>query len=89
MSRIEQITAEATTYLKTHLLTVGSEPSLQERIEDPKFVIVYHAPALILVFAREEGAQAAQDCCLVAQSLMLAARVPALVLAGSVWRVLG
>jgi len=40
----------------------------------PDFTIFHHAPALVLVLATSTGAQAAEDCCLAAQNLMLAAR---------------
>jgi nitroreductase len=51
-------------------------------LEDPKFVLFYHAPALVLVIAKSSEDQAKEDCCLAAQTLMLAARDAGL---GSCW----
>jgi nitroreductase len=42
----------------------------------------YHAPALVMVLAKSDDAQAREDCCLAAQTLMLAARDAAL---GTCW----
>lgn len=46
----------------------------QRILEDPNFSLFYHAPALVLVLAKSSDAQADEDCCLAAQTLMLAAR---------------
>ena len=46
----------------------------QRVLEDPNFTLFYHAPALVLVLAKSPERQAVEDCCLAAQSLMLAAR---------------
>ncbi len=43
-------------------------------LHDPRFSMFYHAPALVLVLARSGDEQAREDCCLAAQTLMLAAR---------------
>jgi nitroreductase len=51
-------------------------------LEDPQFVLFYHAPALLLVLAKSSDAQAAEDCCLAAENAMLAARNEGL---GSCW----
>ena len=58
------------------------EPSIRHMIEDPQFVLFYHAPALVVVLAKSSGTQAAEDCCLAAENLMLAARNEGL---GSCW----
>lgn len=50
------------------------EPHLRQMLEDPAFVLFYHAPSLVMVLAKSSEVQAAQDCCLAAQNLMLAAR---------------
>jgi nitroreductase len=50
--------------------------------ENPQFTIFYHAPALVLVIAKTDEAQAKEDCCLAAEVLMLAARNEGL---GSCW----
>lgn len=46
----------------------------QRILEDPDFSLFYHAPALVLVLAKSSDAQSDEDCCLAAQTLMLAAR---------------
>jgi nitroreductase len=49
-------------------------PDLRRMLEDPEFTMFYHAPALVIVLAKTPDAQAAEDCCLAAENLMLAAR---------------
>jgi len=51
-------------------------------IGDPDHSIFHHAPVLVLVLARFDTEQAREDCCLAAQTLMLAARDAGL---GSCW----
>jgi nitroreductase len=61
---------------KQHLLT-GSPPlpaRAREMLDAPDFSIFYHAPVLLLVLATSADEQAREDCCLAAQTLMLAAR---------------
>lgn len=43
-------------------------------LDDPNFVLFYHAPALVIVLAKSSDAQAAEDCCLAAENFMQAAR---------------
>jgi len=43
-------------------------------LNDSEFSIFYHAPVLLLVLAKADDSQAREDCCLAAQTLMLAAR---------------
>jgi len=43
-------------------------------LNDPEFTIFHHAPVLVIVLAKSGEAQAREDCCLAAQTLMLAAR---------------
>jgi nitroreductase len=63
---------------KAHLLR--SSPAglvshyFEEMLGNEAFHIFYHAPALILISAKEEGAWTQIDCSLAAQNLMLAAR---------------
>ena len=47
---------------------------LRQMLEDPKYVIFHHAPALVIVLAKDSEFQSAEDCCLAAEILMLAAR---------------
>ena len=51
-------------------------------LADPAHSIFHHAPVLVLVCARVDTEQAREDCCLAAQTLMLAARDAGL---GSCW----
>jgi nitroreductase len=51
----------------------GWPPEMQVRLSDPSFDIFYGAPVLIVICAASEQSQAAEDCCLAAQNLMLAA----------------
>jgi len=51
-------------------------------LEDPAFNLFYGAPCLIVICARPPSRQAAEDCCLAAQNLMLAAHASGL---GSCW----
>lgn len=51
-------------------------------LEQPDFNIFYNAPALVVVCATEPGEMAVKDCCLAAQTLMLAAHAEGL---GSCW----
>jgi len=46
---------------------------LRGLIVDPTFRIFYDAPALIVICARPGGLNPAEDCCLAAENLMLAA----------------
>ncbi len=51
-----------------------TQQRFEQRMGDPAFTLFYHAPALVLVLAKSTQPQAAEDCCLAAQNLMLAAR---------------
>src|SRR5450755_1003467 len=51
----------------------GSSPEVRTRLTDPAFDIFYGAPVLIVTCATSPASQAAEDCCLAAQNLMLAA----------------
>jgi nitroreductase len=46
----------------------------RQLLGDPALSIFYHAPALVLVLAQADEPQAREDCCLAAQTFMLAAR---------------
>ena len=63
---------------KAHLLTLmGPDSPLagyREHLENPAFNIFYDAPALVLIYAKPGAFKGDRDCCLAAQTLMLAAR---------------
>ncbi|MGB9119376.1 MAG: nitroreductase [Candidatus Angelobacter sp.] len=76
--QIDRYARRAQNWLSANLSQLGSSETQhrfeQRMLEDPDFTLFYHAPALVLVMAKSPDAQAAQDCCLAAQNLMLAAR---------------
>jgi nitroreductase len=80
--RIDGYARRAKDWLLGSLSQTSYEPSIRHRLEDPDFVLFYHAPALVIVLAKSSGTQAAEDCCLAAENLMLAARNEGL---GSCW----
>jgi nitroreductase len=45
----------------------------REELSDPTFDIFYGAPTLIVIAATSNAAQSAEDCCMAAQNLILAA----------------
>lgn len=71
---------------KRHLLAAmtAESPLASHRatLEDPSFNIFYGAPCLIVICARPPSRQASEDCCLAAQTLMLAAHARSL---GTCW----
>ena len=72
--RIEGYAKRAKDWLLASLSQTSYEPSIRHALEDPQFALFHHAPALVVVLARSSSTQAAEDCCLAAQNLMLAAR---------------
>jgi len=80
--RIEAYAKRAKDWLLASLSQTSYEPSIRHMLEDPQFVMFYHAPALLIILAKSSGTQAAEDCCLAAENLMLAARNAGL---GSCW----
>jgi nitroreductase len=71
--RIEQYAQRAKAWLLEYQQELGLG-NLIDMLQAPNFSIFYGAPALILVLATDTTNQAAEDCCLAAQNLMLAAR---------------
>ncbi|MCL6628235.1 MAG: nitroreductase [Armatimonadetes bacterium] len=45
----------------------------KEHLENPESHVFYHAPTLIVIYAKEKGPLSQIDCCLAAENLMLAA----------------
>lgn len=45
----------------------------RDMLADPNFNLCYHAPALVIIFKKPDGATADADCAMAAQNLMLAA----------------
>lgn len=77
--RLQGLAQRIKPYLLEHL---PPHSPLAAHLSDPDFEIFYGAPALIIVCARNADTQSAEDCCLAAQSLMLAAHDKGL---GSCW----
>jgi len=80
--RINGYATRARTWLLEHFSETSHDPSLRKVLEDPKHVLFYHAPALVLVLATSPEAQAREDCCLAAENFLLAARAQGL---GTCW----
>lgn len=80
--RIEGYANRAKDWLLASLAQTSYDPSIRHMLEDPGYVLFYRAPALVCVLAKSSGTQAAEDCCLAADNLMLAARDKGL---GSCW----
>ena len=80
--RIESYAKRAKEWLLAGLSQTSYDPSIRHMLEDPQFALFYHAPGLVVVLSKSSGTQAAEDCCLAAENLMLAARNEAL---GSCW----
>jgi nitroreductase len=55
---------------------------MTKMLQAPDYSLFYHAPALVIILATDSIRQSAEDCCLAAQNLMLAARARHL---GSCW----
>ena len=51
----------------------SASPKIRAMLSDPDFNIFYGAPVLVVICATSARSQAAEDCCLAAQNLMLAA----------------
>ena len=80
--RIYGYAKRAKDWLLASLSQTSYDPSIRHMLEDPQFVLFHRAPALVLVLAKSSGTQVAEDCCLAAENLMLAARNEGL---GSCW----
>ncbi len=62
---------------KQHLLDGDASlevSDLRTQLLNPSFDIFYHAPAVVIVCARNGAPQDVEDCCVAAQTFMLAAR---------------
>ncbi|MBZ5600743.1 MAG: nitroreductase [Acidobacteriia bacterium] len=81
-NRIDQLAGRIKSWLLANFSDTMYGPSIRGMIEDPKYTLLHHAPALVMVLAKSQEAQAVEDCCLAAENLMLAARDEGL---GSCW----
>lgn len=80
--RVENLAKRAKDWLLASLAQTSYDPSIRHILEDPKYALFYHAPALVIVLAKTWTSQSAEDCCLAGENLMLAARDAGL---GSCW----
>ncbi len=80
--RIDQLGARIKSWLLANFSDTMYGPSIRGMIEDPKYALFHHAPALVMVLAKSSESQALEDCCLAAENLLLAARDEGI---GSCW----
>jgi nitroreductase len=80
--RIDQLAERVKDWLLANFSDTMYGPSIRGMIEDPKYALFHHAPALLMVLAKSSETQAVEDCCLAAENLMLAARDQGI---GSCW----
>lgn len=72
--RIDRYAERAKDWVLANFSQTAFDAAGRKMLEDPAFVLFYHAPALVLVLAKSSALQAVEDCCLAAENLMLAAR---------------
>ena len=80
--RVDQLADRVKTWLLANFSDTMYGPAIRGMIEDPKYALFHHAPALVMVMAKSSESQALEDCCLAAENLMLAARDAGI---GSCW----
>ena len=80
--RMESYAKRAKDWLMSSLSQTSYDPAIRHMLEDPKYILFYHARAMVVVLAKTGGTQAAEDCCLAAENFMLAAREAGL---GTCW----
>jgi nitroreductase len=69
---LSHISDRAKAYLLKVSLGAPAHP-FRDMLNDPKFDIFYHAPALVVIVAAQPTDWAVEDCALAAENLMLAA----------------
>jgi nitroreductase len=74
VAQIDEYARRAKEYLIADPHALQLPPQARDMLIDRKFSIFYHAPVLLMVLAKSGDSQAREDCCLAAQTLMLAAR---------------
>ena len=71
--RIEQDGKRAKLWSLANVGKNSFTPELRKMLEDPDLTMFYHAPVLVMVLAKSSDTQAAEDCCLAAENMMLGA----------------
>ena len=79
---LDRISRGAKTYMLATMDGTPHADHFRARLSDPNFQVFYHAPALILISAKEQGAWIVEDLGLAAENMMLAAYAAGL---GSCW----
>ncbi len=69
-------------FSRTSFSQTSQGARLRQMLEDRNYVLFHHAPALVITLAKSSESQSAEDCCLAAEILMLAAREAGL---GTCW----
>lgn len=72
-ARLKQFSDRAKEHFVPHALPQPLDARFRGMLADPNFNIFHDAPTLVVVCATSDDPQAAEDCCLAAQNLMLAA----------------
>lgn len=70
-ARVQEYAALAKEYFLMHEEVPNT---MRARLQAPEYKLFHGAPVLVLVLAKTDTEQAREDCCLAAQTLMLAAR---------------
>jgi nitroreductase len=73
-ARIDDYARRAKEHLTAHPEALGLTQETLQMLRDPATSLFYQAPVLLLIMARSTAEQDSEDCCLAAQTLMLAAR---------------
>jgi nitroreductase len=72
--RIGEYANRIKNWLLANFQETSLNPSLRKAVEGEGYSVFHGAPAVVLVLAKSQESQAAEDCCLAAENLMLAAR---------------
>jgi nitroreductase len=80
--RIDSLAERARRWMLENPALTGFTEDARKVLAPPDFNMFHHAPALVIVMARSHVPQAIEDCCLAAESLMLAGRDEGI---GSCW----
>lgn len=71
--RLKKFSERAKGHFAPHGVPAAAAAHFRTMLTDPNFNIFHDAPMLIVVCATNDDPQSAEDCCLAAQNLMLAA----------------
>lgn len=74
VARLRQYSDWAKHHFAATNLSEAGASRIRAMLSDPNYNIFHDAPTLIVICATNDDAQSAEDCCLAAQNLMLAAQ---------------